>query len=125
MPKEKEETPSFIEKFNKMSNTVVAIYGLVALLATSSITGYTWYSNVLTSIAENTTQIEITQMMIMKDIVRKAERNPCIVSDAERDDYTENYTTLYNLEIKYGKIGKNAPWQPIARVVVRNDQCTK
>jgi len=123
MPKEKEL--SFIEKFNKMSNTVVATYGLVALLATSSITGYTWYSNVLSSIAENTTQIEITQMMILKDIVRKAERNPCIVSDSERDDYTENYTTLLELEIKYGKKGKNAPWQPIGRVTVRNDQCKK
>lgn len=122
MPKEKEDL-SMIEKFNKMSNTVVATYGLVALLATSSITGYTWYTNVLSSIAENTIQIEITQMMIMKDIVRKSERNPCIVSDAEWDDYTENYTTLHNLEIKYGKKGTNAPWQPIERVMVRNDQC--
>ncbi len=123
MPKENEEAPTFIEKFNKMSNTVVATYGLIALVVTSSITGYTWYTNVLSSIAENTTQIEITQMMIMKDVVRNAERNPCIVSDAEWDDYTENYTTLLNLEIKYGKKGKNAPWSPIERVTVRNDQC--
>lgn len=123
MPKEKEESLTVIEKINKTSNFVIAIWGILTILVTSASTGYTWYSNVLSSIEANTTQIEITQMMIMKDIVRKSERNPCIVSDAEWDDYTENYTTLHNLEIKYGKKGTTAPWAPIERVMVRNDQC--
>jgi len=114
-----------LEKLNKASNSVIAFYGFITLIITSSITGYTWYSNVLDSISKNTTQIEITQMMILKDIVRKAENNPCIVSDAEWDDYTENYTTLLDLEIKYGKKGKTAPWQPIARVTKRNSLCKK
>lgn len=111
------------ERINKASNSVLAIWGFVFFIITSTISGYTWYTQMLSSIDENTKQIEVTQMMILKDIVRKAESNPCPVSDTEWVDYTKNYTKLFDLKIKYGELHKNSPWKPIERVTERTEQC--
>lgn len=124
------ESTAFMHKFNKLTNSVLAVWGFVAFIVSSTIAGYTWYTTILDSIGENTSQIEktqgkieVTQMMILKNIVRESEKNPCPVSDSEWDDYTKNYTLLFNLQIKHGEIHKNAQWKPIERITEGSDIC--
>jgi len=124
--KRKTDKPDgIVHKFNRVSNSVLAVWGFVVFIITSTISGYTWYNQMLDSIDENTKQIEVTQMMILKDIVRKSENNPCPVSDPEWVDYTKNYTKLFDLKIKYGELHKNALWKPIERITERTELCKR
>jgi hypothetical protein len=113
------------EKFNNLTNTVIAGYGALSIIITLTITSYIGYETIKNSIAENSKSIEITQMMILKDIVRRQEHNPCIVSDAQRDEYIENYTTLFTLKIKYKKLHKNAKWSPIEKLKEDTPLCRR
>ena len=114
-----------VEHIKKTSEWIAGIYGSIAIIISTSIGGYTAYNSIINSIDENTKQIEVTQIMILKDIVRKAENNPCVVSDSEWDNYITNYSTLYSLKIKYKKIAKNAPWEPIERLKKDGKECIK
>jgi len=125
MSKNKENNNSFFDKFNKMTNTVVALYGFLSFVITVGIGGYISYEGILDSISENTERIEITQMMILKDIVRRSEHNPCAVSDTEWDEYLENYSILQSLKKKYKKISTNAKWEPIERLMEDTEQCKR
>ena len=114
-----------ISHIKKTSDWIAGVYGSLAIIVSVTIGGYAGYISIIDSIEENTKQIEVTQIMMLKDIVRKAEHNPCLVGDSEWDDYIANYTTLHTLKIKYKKIGVNAPWQPIERLKVRGTECLK
>ena len=125
MASEKEKKIGLFEKFNNLTNTVIAGYGIVSLIVTVTLSVYLAYQNIKEDIAKNTEQIEITQMMILRDIVRRSEHNPCKVSDTEWEEYIENYSTLYNLKIKYHKLSKNARWEPVARLKEDLPECKK
>ena len=77
---------------------------------------YIGYSDVLNKIDKNMSQIEKTQMMILKKEVREYEHSKCSVSDAEWDEYIENYSLLYELKIKYKYISDKTPWKPVERI---------
>lgn len=101
-------------------------------IVTATIVGYNAYLGIISNINDNKTKIEhtqadieITQIMILKTLVRKAETNPCTVSDVEWDDYIENYTTLFDLLKKHNKIHKDAPWSPVQRIMKDDEICTK
>jgi len=121
----KEEPKNIIYHMKKTSEWIAGIYGSIAIIVSISIGGYTAYKSILKSIDNNTKSIEITQMMILKSIVRAAEHNPCRMSDNEWDNYIENYTMLYNLKVKYKKISDKTPWRPIERLKKDSSQCTK
>ena len=130
MPKEKqkveEEVPlTMIEKFNKLTNTVIAGYGALSIIITLTIASYAGYETIKNGISENSKSIEITQMMILRDVVRRQEHNPCATSEAEWDEYIENYTTLYTLKIKYKKLHKNAEWTPVERLTKDTTSCKR
>lgn len=110
---------------SKTSEWIAGIYGSIAIIVSVSIGGYTAYNSILNSIEHNTKSIEVTQMMILKSIVSKAENNPCKVSDSEWNDYIENYSTLYDLKIKYKKISEKTPWSPIERLKEDSSKCLK
>lgn len=113
----------FFDNMKKTSDWLISIYGILSIVITLSIGGYISYISIIESINNNTKQIETTQMLILKSVIKDAEKNPCPMSDAAWDDYLTNFTTLYELKIKYHKLPKNAPWQPIERITKRSDKC--
>lgn len=126
MAKKSEKEPQSVsERFNKLTNTVIAGYGALSLTLSLTITSYVGYMTIKNGIAENSKSIEITQMMILRDVVRRQEHNPCMTSDAQRDEYIENYTTLYTLKIKYKKLHKNAKWEPVTELKEDTKLCRR
>lgn len=118
-----EETIDFFKKLKTSGEWLAGVYGTLAVIISAIIGGYSGYVSILDSLAENNRKIEVTQMMMLNVIVRKAEQNPCKVSDTEWDEYIANYSTLYDLKVKYGKLNSHAPWKPIDRINTENDQC--
>lgn len=116
---------SISEKLNKLSNSVIIFYGGVSIIVSSTLYAFIGYTSILNSIENNTEKIEITQMRLLKDVVRKAEHNPCIVSDDEWDNYIENYSTLFTLKKKYKKISAEAEWKPMDRLITETEECKK
>jgi hypothetical protein len=114
-----------IEKITAFLTHAVTIYTLFVGIIGAIITAYITYQNFITAIEHNQSEIEVTQMMILKPMVREAENNPCPVSDAEWEEYEMNYNTLYDLRIKHGELHKNAPWKPIERVIKGGTECQK
>ena len=123
--KEASKPSTLSERFNKLTNTVIAGYGALSIIITLTIASYVGYMTIKNGIAENSKSIEITQMMILKDVVRRQEHNPCMTSDAQRDEYIENYTTLYTLKIKYKKLHKNAKWSPVEELKEDTKLCRR
>jgi len=116
---------TFSDRFNKLTNTVIAGYGALSIVVTLTIASYIGYETIKNGIAENSKSIEITQMMILRDVVRRQEHNPCVMSDAQRDEYIENYTTLYTLKIKFKKLHKNAKWSPVEELKEDTELCRR
>ncbi len=132
-----------LEQFNGVSGSIIAIWTLIGMLITGIATVVVAYESIYDSIELNTKKIkagqsnmelklyksqksiEVNQMMLLKAVVKTSEKNPCPVSDLEWDDYVTNYTTLYELKIKYGKLHKNSPWEPIERIKKGDTTCLK
>lgn len=103
------------------------MYSILFVLITGVITFYSGYQNILDNIQSNTTQlestqitmltqIESTQITMLKVIVRDFEvTHKCKVSEPEWEEYTLNYSTLFDLKIKHKMISKSATWKPIER----------
>ena len=126
MSKQQEEQPKNISHhIKRTSEWIAGIYGSIAIIVSVSIGGYAAYNSILDSIDNNTKSIEVTQMMILKSMVRTIENNPCKMSDSAWDSYIENYAMLHDLKIKYKKISAKAPWQPIERLKEDSPQCKK
>lgn len=100
--------------FDKTNSTVNLILSLIAF-STIIVGGATGYQSVLDNVDENKKQIEITQIMILKDLVKKSEKESCIKSDVEWDEYIYNYSKLYDLKKDHKMISESTPWKPIGR----------
>ena len=106
--------------FGKIKNIFEALAGLVA--AIGFIIGmYIGYTDIHKLIHKNLTQIEKTQIMILKTKVREHEHNKCKVSDVEWDEYIENYSSLYELKKRHKHISKDTPWKPVLRVTNKTE----
>lgn len=86
-----------------LKNTKLLISTIIALI-TFIITVYNGYLGIKKDIAENRKLIEISQMQMLQPLVRAAEKNPCVVTDREWEEYEMNYSTLFDLKVKYKKI---------------------
>lgn len=117
------KSETFLHKLKTSGEWLAGIYGTLVVVVSVIIGGYSGYKSILDSLEENNKKIEITQLMMLNVIVRKSEQNPCPVSDTEWDEYIANYSTLYDLKIKYGKLNSHAPWKPIERIVVGGETC--
>ena len=105
--------------FEKIANFIThagTIYAFIAAIMGAVFVGYTQWIGVTKAIAENTKQIEIAQILILKPMVRQFENDPCHVSDSEWDDYIINWSTLYKLRKKHEDIVAAAAGTPIKRV---------
>lgn len=103
---------------------VVGIISAGVAFITFIISTYVGYNDVLIRIDDNMGQIEKTQMMFLKKEVRGYERKKCSVSDAEWDEYIENYSSLYELKKKYKYISTSTPWKPIIRITEETEDQT-
>lgn len=100
------------------------LYTVILGIVGAIVSGYIAYANFISAIEANQKQIEITQMMILKPLVRDAEKNLCPVSDAEWDEYLMNGSTLQELKQKHKLVAKEIPFVPVARIKERSAQCT-
>lgn len=114
-----------IDKITNFLTHAATIYTIIIGLITGIIGVYITYQNFIQSIEENQKQIEITQIMILKPLVRYAEKNPCPISDAEWDEYMLNASALYQLKKKHKMIPYSMDFMPIKRITERTDLCTK
>lgn len=124
MEKDKEEK-SGMEKFMDFLTHAATLYTLIIGTISAVVAGYVAYDGFINAIESNQKQIEVTQMMILKPLVRTAEKNPCPVSDAEWDEYLMNGSTLQDLKQKHKLVSKDVPFVPVARVKERTVQCTE
>lgn len=76
-----------MEQLTKFISESKIIIATLITISTFSISTYKVYTNILDDIKYNATQLELTQMMILKPLVRIAEDNKNKVSDAEWDEY--------------------------------------
>ena len=105
--------------FEKITNFVThvgTIYAVIIAIISIIVAGYNSYDNFLRAIKENQKQIQITQIMILKPLVRQSENNPCYISDIEWDEYLMNGSTLQELKHRHKLISKNLAFTPIKRV---------
>lgn len=109
----------FIDFLTHAATLYTCIIGCIGAI----IAVYIAYDNFLTAIENNQKQIEITQMMILKPLVRDAEKNPCPISDAEWDEYLMNGSTLQDLKQKHDLISEDLPFVPIKRIRERGEEC--
>lgn len=107
-----------------IKNVIALILSIVSLI-TLIVGAHKGYVAIQTSIGDNKALIERTQMMILKTKVTKYEVIKCPVSQAEWDEYIENYSTLYDLKIKHKKISAKTPWKPAERIMVKGVECIK
>jgi hypothetical protein len=112
-----------MEKFMNFLTHAATLYTVLIGIVGAIVSGYIAYSNFITAIETNQKQIEITQMMILKPLVREAEKNLCPVSDAEWDEYLMNGSTLQDLKHKHKLLSKDVPFVPVLRVKERTAQC--
>jgi hypothetical protein len=112
-----------MEKLSNFLTHTVTIYTFIIGTMSGVIAIYVAYSGFLVAIENNQKQIEITQMMILKPLVREAEKNLCPVSDAEWDEYLMNGSTLQDLKQKHKLISKDIPFVPIMRIKERSKEC--
>ena len=101
------------------------LYAFLIGIIGAIITGYVMYDNVLKSIKKNQDQIETTQILILKPLIRETEKNPCVISDAEWDEYLMNGSTLHELKQKHKMISKSLPFIPIKRITEEDPEKCK
>lgn len=114
-----------LEKITNFLTHAVTIYTIIIGLIGGIITVYVTYQNFMQAIEQNQKQIEVTQIMILKPLVRYAEKNPCPVSDAEWDEYMLNASTLYELKKKHKMIPGNMAFMPVKRIKTETAECKK
>lgn len=112
-----------MKKFFNFLTHAATLYTIIIGIIGAIISVYVAYNNFLKAIEKNQEQIEITQMMILKPLVRQAEKNPCPVSDAEWDEYLMNGSTLQFLRQKHNLISADLPFRPIKRIREKTDKC--
>ena len=112
-----------MEKLINFLTHAATLYTVLIGIVGAIVSGYIAYSNFIDAIEDNQKQIEITQMMILKPLVREAEKNPCPVSDLEWDEYLMNGSTLQELKHKHKLLSKDVPFVPILRIKERVVQC--
>lgn len=112
-----------MERLMSFLTHAATLYTLILGIIGAVISGYVAYDGFIDAIESNQKQIEITQMMILKPLVREAEKNLCPVSDNEWDEYLMNGSTLQELKHKHKLVSKDIPFIPIARVKERTPQC--
>jgi len=100
---------TFLEHLKKLKE----IYLLILFFVSTIITVYNGYVNIQDSIARNTEAVERTQITMLKGIVRTFERIQNCYSRSEYDEYLLNYSTLFDLKIKYKMLSSKATWIPI------------
>ena len=122
MEKDKEEKTS-VEKLMDFLTHAATLYTLIIGIIGAVVAIYVAYDGFLNAIEYNQKQIEVTQMMILKPLVRTAEKNPCPVSDAEWDEYLMNGSTLQDLKQKHKLVSKDVPFIPVMRIKERTEQC--
>ena len=105
-------------------SNIKLIIGVITTIAGISVGGYMAYDGILTKIEENKNatqnvlrEVELTEITILKRIIREAEQRGYFHSDAEYDEYLLNFTKLYNLRVKYNMLPPGATWQPIQKVL--------
>jgi hypothetical protein len=108
---------------NLFSN-IKLIIGVVSTIAGVSVAGYVAYDGILDKIESNSVatqnvlkEVELTEITILKRIVRDAEQQSYFRSDLEYDEYLLNFTKLYNLKIKHNMLPPNTMWQPVKKVL--------
>ena len=111
--------------FSNIKNIIGTILGAITLIGII-LGAHTGYNKILTNIGDNKVQIEKTQMMILKSKVREYETKKCKVSNAEWDEYIEDYSALYELKKIHKKISASTPWKPSERIFVNKEgECRK
>lgn len=114
-----------MQKIMNILTNISTLYAIVAAIVGVTITVYISYNQVLSSIGDNTDDIEATQILILKPVVRTAERNPCPISDPEWDEYLMNGSLLHELKQNHDMVSMNMPFIPIKRISERTKQCVK
>ena len=114
---------SSLDKIVGFLTHAATIWAMFIALISGIVGVYVAYSNFLNSININQKEIEKTQIMILKRLVRNAEKNPCPVSDPEWDEYLLNKSTLHDLKKKHKLITADLPFRPILRIRERTDAC--
>jgi hypothetical protein len=112
-----------IEKITYFLTHAVTLYTFIIGIIGAIITVFVTYQNFMAAIEKNQEQIEITQIMILKPLVRNAENNPCPVVDAEWDEYMVNASTLHELKKKHKLVSTDLQFTPIQRIKERTEQC--
>ena len=109
--------------FDFLKNTKLLIATILGLII-ATISGYQGYLDIKNDIAGNTKHSELFQKQMLSPMVRYAEKNPCVVSDSEWEDYEINYNTLFNLKVKYDKVPLQS-YNMQRRLEEDKSECTK
>ena len=109
------KTLEYIKDTKLLITTVFALF-------TFMVGVYNGYNDIKKDIRSNTKLIEISQMQMLQPLVRQAEKNPCAVSDREWEEYELNYSTLFDLKVKYKKISERG-FNIMQRLTKDEEQC--
>ena len=112
-----------LEKVTSFLTHAVTLYTFIIGIIGAIITVFVTYQNFMAGIENNQKAIEVTQIMILKPLVRQAEKNPCPVSDAEWDEYMVNVSTLHDLKKKHKLISNDMMFTPVKRIKERTEEC--
>ena len=112
-----------LEKVTNFLTHAVTLYTIIIGIIGAIITGVLTYQEFMGAIENNQMEIEKTQIMILKPVVRQAEKNMCPVSDAEWDEYMINASTLHELQKKHKLIPTDYKFNPVKRIYERSPEC--
>jgi hypothetical protein len=115
-----------IKDFFKNISNIKTIIGFIITISSLSVGGYMAYIDILSGIENNKIQLEektanllkeleYTEILVLKTIVKNYENLDRNMTDIEYEDYVLNLTKLYLLKKKYNMIPPGYEWKPVAQ----------
>lgn len=108
---------NFLELLKEFKLLVTTISMVVVFI----ISGYTLYTDIYKNINQNTKQLELTQLSILKTQITMMESNPCRTSREVWAEYNMLYSQYYQLMKKHNPLLKELDFRPMERL--NKDTC--
>jgi hypothetical protein len=109
---------------NKIKEWKTIISVLVSIFI-FSISTYTLYTDIFKKIKNNNTQIELTQISILKSQIHLLEKYPCKTSRDEWAEYNMLFSQYYLLLKKHNPLLNDLDLRPMAQLKEDSCKCYK
>ncbi len=107
----------FIDKIKEFKLMVTSISAAVIFV----ISGYATYTDIYTKMNEDNKQVELTQISMLKSIIRTLEKNPCKTSRDDWAEYNMLFSQYHKLMKKHNPLLGDMEIKPMERL--QKDSC--